>query len=303
MNETALQPTQAHVADFEAVEAMEAASTAAGWSLEYRQLQAGPLRASVAVRERPGGAVAREIVNRRLEVVGETPPGEVSIHAVIQGRMVINGMEVSEGRVVVVPPGHELDLVSSDPVDAITLQVSERDFDAYFEPPAREWRALTRAVERVEVGGDWARRLAAQSVSPRNGGVVGVMSEVVEATRAGRSEIGGAIDSRAALRNALQFIDAHLADPIRMPELARHAGVGMRRLQRLFRRALQTTPSDYVRARRLEKVRRDLSDPLLEHETIATIATLNGFLHLGRFAAAFRAQYGEMPRESRRGRR
>lgn len=302
MNEIAHQSTLGYVdaTDFDAVEAMEAAAAAVGWSIEYRQLQAGPLSASVAVHERPGGVVAREVFNRRLEVVGETPPGEVTIHAVLDGQMVVNGMDVSERQVVVVPPRSELDLLSSDPVDAITLHVSERHFDAYLEPPARYWRARTRPVESVEVAGDWATRLASQTVSPRGVGVVGLTSEVVEATRAGRSKNGGRIDNRAALRKALQYIDVHLADPIHVPELARQAGVGVRRLQRVFGRELQTTPSDYVRTRRLENARRDLRDPLLEHETIATIAVLNGFSHPGRFAADFRSRYGETPREARR---
>ena len=245
-----------------------------------------------------GDAEVVEVVNRRLEVVGETPPGQVTIHAVIHGQMIANGTEVSERRVVVVPPGHEFYLLSSDPVDAVTLHVAERDFDAYLEPPARRWRALTRTVESVEVAGDWATRVAL-SVSSPSDGIVALISEVVEAMRAGRSENGGAIDSRTAFQNALQYIDAHLADPIRMPELALHSGVGVRRLQRLFRRELQTAPSAYVRGRRLENVRREFNDPLLEHETIAQIATLNGFSHLGRFAADFRARYGETPRKAR----
>jgi len=99
---------------------------------------------------------------------------------------------------------------------------------------------------------------------------------------------------------ALEFIDAFLSDPIEMPELAHHAGVGVRSLQRLFRQSLRTTPSAYIRERRLENVRRELTDTLYAHETIATIAVLNGFSHLGRFAAAYHTRYGERPSETQR---
>ena len=131
---------------------------------------------------------------------------------------------------------------------------------------------------------------------------MGIVTNFVVDTRVGQNPSGARRSNGhpVELDRALAFIDAFLSDPIEMPELASHAGVTIRSLQRLFRRSLRTTPSAYIRARRLDNARRELTDPLYAHETIATIGVLNGFSHLGRFAAAYHAQYGERPSETRR---
>ena len=58
------------------------------------------------------------------------------------------------------------------------------------------------------------------------------------------------------------------------------------------------SPTQYIKARRLNEARRDLvaSDP--STHTVAQIALGNGMPHLGRFSVNYRAQFGESPRET-----
>lgn len=100
----------------------------------------------------------------------------------------------------------------------------------------------------------------------------------------------------AALRRALSFIDAHLGEDIGLPEIAAAARLNPRGVQAAFRRELHTTPTAYLRSARLEAVHRDLlaADPATG-TTVEAVAARWGFAHRGRFAAAYRDRFGQVP--------
>ncbi|WP_356948507.1 helix-turn-helix transcriptional regulator [Streptomyces sp. P9-2B-2] len=55
----------------------------------------------------------------------------------------------------------------------------------------------------------------------------------------------------------------------------------------------------WIRHQRLERARRDLTDPALRHETIHEIAARWGFSRAADFTRAFRTHYGMPPRDCR----
>lgn len=76
--------------------------------------------------------------------------------------------------------------------------------------------------------------------------------------------------------------------------IARSVGCSIRSLEAAFREWRQTTPMQYYRRLRLEAARADL----LRGEgttTVGTVALQHGFAHLPRFAAYYRAAFGENP--------
>ncbi|WP_223732816.1 AraC family transcriptional regulator [Streptomyces purpurogeneiscleroticus] len=108
---------------------------------------------------------------------------------------------------------------------------------------------------------------------------------------------------RTCPRPVKRAIDAMQADPAHaftMRELAGIAGVAPRSLQAGFQQHMETTPMTYLRALRLERAHRDLTRPG-STETVTEVAVRWGFTHLGRFAAAYRARYGTLPSQARRG--
>lgn len=106
--------------------------------------------------------------------------------------------------------------------------------------------------------------------------------------------------SPSALRCAMDHIAAHAHRPVGLTEIARAAHVTPRTLQLLFRRHLDTTPIEHLRAVRLARAHRDLAaaDP---DETVTAIATRWGFHHQGRFAALYHRAYGRTPSRTLRG--
>jgi AraC family transcriptional regulator, positive regulator of tynA and feaB len=59
--------------------------------------------------------------------------------------------------------------------------------------------------------------------------------------------------------------------------------------------------SAHIRAARLERARRDLSDQRLYQQSIAEIANRNGFLNQSFFATSFKKEFGVSPRSVRAG--
>ncbi|AKV00124.1 Transcriptional regulator, AraC family [Labilithrix luteola] len=99
------------------------------------------------------------------------------------------------------------------------------------------------------------------------------------------------------VRRVEEYIRAHLAEPITLEILVTVAGVSARALQAGFRAHREATPMGFLRNCRLDLARTRLLS-LHGHETIAKIATECGFQHLGRFNVAYRARFGESPRDT-----
>lgn len=101
---------------------------------------------------------------------------------------------------------------------------------------------------------------------------------------------------------------AALSSPILQSSLLHHLAVTLlhtfpnvvltRGLQVAFRRHLDVTPRERLRQARLDGAHRDLvyADP--HTTTVASVARRWGFVHLGHFATAYPAAYGERPAQT-----
>ena len=93
-----------------------------------------------------------------------------------------------------------------------------------------------------------------------------------------------------------RVVEAIEADPARAwspADLAEVAGVSVRRLQQAFREHLGATPFGYLHDVRLERIHEDLLEG--RGASVTDIALGWGVSHLGRFSAAYRAKYGQLP--------
>ncbi|WP_171064587.1 AraC-like ligand-binding domain-containing protein [Actinomadura soli] len=97
------------------------------------------------------------------------------------------------------------------------------------------------------------------------------------------------------LRAIKEWIEGRLHDPALCPAtIAEAHHISVRQLYRVFQPA-GTTVARYVRTRRLEHCRRELSDPFLGTQRIGAIANRWGLPDAAAFSRAFRAAYGVTP--------
>lgn len=106
---------------------------------------------------------------------------------------------------------------------------------------------------------------------------------------------------RRVVRDTMDYIDDHLQERITMEDIARHVHMSVRSVQQGFREELGTTPMLYLKERRLQRVREELTDAIpADGVTVTDIAERWGFHHLGSFAVAYRKRWGESPSETLR---
>lgn len=119
------------------------------------------------------------------------------------------------------------------------------------------------------------------------------------------SELGGERsterDGDALMPRILAFIDENLAGPLITPaRITAEHHVSVSRLHGLFRER-GITVSGWVREQRLERVRRDLADPIMADRPISAVAARWGLTDASHFSRLFKARFGVSPREFRHG--
>lgn len=97
---------------------------------------------------------------------------------------------------------------------------------------------------------------------------------------------------------ARAYIDANLDSPISIDDLLDAAIASRRTLYRAFVETLGETPQSYILKLRLNRIRRDLASPNEAMRTVTVVSNRWGIGELGRLAARYREQFGELPRDT-----
>ena len=97
------------------------------------------------------------------------------------------------------------------------------------------------------------------------------------------------------IKRVEEYILTHAAEAVTIECLAEKAGVGVRTLFSGFQRYRNSTPMEYLREIRLEKVHAELISNQYAIKSVTDVALKWGFNHLGRFAIEYKRRYGEAP--------
>lgn len=165
------------------------------------------------------------------------------------------------------------------------------------ELPEPQQHALRSAIDDV------VHALAPEaSSSGRTHAEARLISDLVGALR--RPKEGRISPASMQRLNLLEdWIDAHADEAITLGRLCQVARIGERSLQLAFQARHGMSPMRFVAERRLAAAHRRLTSADVAND-VTSVATSLGFIHLGRFAQAYRAAYGETPsRTLSRGRR
>src|SRR5262249_1094851 len=97
-----------------------------------------------------------------------------------------------------------------------------------------------------------------------------------------------------------EFLAAHPQRPLYLTEICAGVGVAERTLRASCEEHLGMGPIRFLTLRRMHLAQRALSRADPSSATVTRIVTDHGFWELGRFSAAYRALFGEMPSETLR---
>ena len=109
------------------------------------------------------------------------------------------------------------------------------------------------------------------------------------------------------VRRAQEYMSAHADQPLSLADVCREVGCSARALQLAFRQHAGQGPMEFLRETRLDRVRNELQQRTSSGANgtsgtngtgVREVAQKYGFLHLGHFAAQYRARFGERPSET-----
>jgi len=103
--------------------------------------------------------------------------------------------------------------------------------------------------------------------------------------------------SPASVKRAEEFMIAHSGDTLRLSDIATAAGVPSRALSDAFQHFMGISPMQRLRQIRLEQAAAALRTAP-DGARVTEIAMRCGFVHLGRFALAYKQKFGEPPSQT-----
>lgn len=105
---------------------------------------------------------------------------------------------------------------------------------------------------------------------------------------------------KAMVERARHYVLANPYETVTIAELCQVLNTSRRTIQYCFHEVLHTNPVQYLRAIRLNNVRRELRNGSRTLTQVQDVAARWGFWHLSHFASDYRAMFGELPSDTLR---
>jgi AraC family ethanolamine operon transcriptional activator len=304
-------------------DADEQAACLRDWDQVYEQLSPGQFEGRFMEIRFRGLQLFREVTNRSVHEAGLMRDGDrvLGVPVAMEGQGYYCGRPISCDTIMTMRGGDELDfrapehfdiVAVSVPVDVLTRytrDIEHRDIEQELQnvplPQATkahvdEFRGfLLTALESVS-----RTPAMLQYAAMQKGLEHALLSSVVKAV--GRADDAARSTASPTARHAIvsraqDYMREHVEEPLTVEDLCRVLGVSRRTLQYSFQEVLQLNPVSYLRAMRLNGVRRMLKSADPERQSVQDIAARWGFWHLSHFANDYRRMFGELPSETLRG--
>lgn len=256
-----------------------------GWATKLRPSLSRPLMVTLTIHGANDARLVDLTLSDRLEAIGRTRGDSLTVVLPTGStRVWLNGYKLLAGDALALPADYPLAAWSSDTAELQLLFVtvdalgSSDLFDSHAlrllqsGQPAHAEKTIC-AFKRLRDGDslNWRGLSSAEKTSDV---------------------------SYRVLKASVRFVDLNLGGPIRIPDVSAAAATSVSKLERVFRSEVGLSPSRYIQSRRLNGARIALQSSDSAETTVASVALDHGFSHLGRFAAAYRNHFGELPSET-----
>lgn len=314
-------PQRYSFAKFETCDAGLHGQCLTGWDHVYEQVERRPFRASVTELWLGPMQLFREQINQSVAYRGTSWSGSLLFFSPMPspGNTILSGRSVEHSAITALPQNFLQNGFCNGPTDSIAVAIDHAFLSDFSE------RELGRDVVAESVGrGLWIVDPRAVGLFRKN--AVEILDEVsaqpdcVEdaCLREGLSErllrvLLQLLEHKAfetqlvphpstrsyIVDKAVQYMDAHLADPMVISDVCAAVRVCPRTLRYSFEDIVGVSPTQYLLARRLSCVRRELMQAG-SSSRVYCIAQRYGFSHMGRFAQFYGSAFGERPSDTSR---
>lgn len=295
------------------------------WKQDYEQLSNG--RFSGTLDEVWFGNVQlfREQTNLVVHETGLPWEGSrtigVTLDATGDGRF--SGTKLDRGSLFTLGSGESLDFLTPKQLDIIAVSADASELQEFsqaiwgldIEAKLTAPGVLTHSVEAAHsLGGFLTELLTSIKATPDmlnypqtrkiiEQEVFNSLAHAINGSSISESAVFTA-SRKSVVDKAKAYVLEHHDEPVTIPDLCLALKISRRTLQYSFESVLGINPVAYLRAIRLNRVRRAIKEnDGLADLTVADMAARWGFWHLSKFSANYKAMFGELPsvtlRESR----
>ncbi len=225
-----------------------------------------------------------------------------------------DGQRAAAGELLVFTPGHEVDVVWHEGTQAVVIALDAACLDDHVKRHHRS--EVTRVPAQAQLIGRQHPALISLGnllglVDREAGSPLGLL-----ATPIGQQHLQhlfcenllhlipslSALPQRSLLpgtvKRVVDFIHAHLDQPLCISQLVAVSGASRRSLEQAFQRSLGTSPQRYIQRCRLDAVR----ELLLRHQPgelqLSELAFRWGFAQPSHFTTAYKQAFGELPSQT-----
>lgn len=298
----------------------ELSTAVAGWDLDFVQLDPGRSPAALAQVSGPGLLVQRFVFGRTYLQRGANPSSmrTFGLVAPAASETRMFGSHMTGSDLAVFRANGEFESVSQPGFSCLAISIDEARLDEAFEAielPRKDGNRSAGSgllsVDPKILQGLRCRATQLLDVLKARPDTVGRLELLEELGFQLPIDLARAIQSAdaprrpaasrvrdVAARRAVSIIEDHVDEPITIRKLCQETGVGWTTLVHAFREHFGVTPKAYLRAVRLNCVRRGLLEVAPETR-IADVANSSGFWHMGQFAADYKHQFGELPSDTK----
>ena len=295
---------------FDSVEEIDEFNRDLGWEVEYRQIEAGSFTSTFTELEGETWFLMEEQSNRRVEAVADAPDGMFMLGLTEGEPGIANGQAIGHDQILI--QTSDANLQATIPAGTRAVQIGfqaeqARETINAVAPDLVAPDGQVRCFDVAPAGAALLRQsmgaalaMPARRQATRDETALNILAEIVKAASDRITASPGRklhrVANQRALDRAREYIDAHLTEVIRIPDICRYSGAQLRSLERVFAKDLGVTPQQYIKARRLNAVRRCLvASERDEGLSVTQLAQDHGFSHLGRFAGDYASYFGESP--------
>lgn len=277
-----------------------------GWDTSYQQVGRGRFEGSLAVGFQEHVQVNRCVFNRELLIHASPPTDTVSfvVPYSFGPRGIVQGHELKEDDVIVVPSGVEGFLRTSPSLSYLVLMLPQELLERTLRKndPARDGEIKEGGVLAFPKK-DRANFLESMTMlldHPESFSREDVLDNLASGFCHEIEETPGPLRLRNRLRyvrQAREYMDDRLSERLSISDVSGALGVNRRTLELSFQDVLGMTPLEYLRTRRLKAVRTELRRNQSEEKKVelGKLAARFGLLHASYFSRDYKALFGELP--------
>ncbi|WP_454740154.1 helix-turn-helix domain-containing protein [Cupriavidus necator] len=290
------------------------------WNLHYDQLDRGRFDGNFTDIRWPGLQVFVETTTRQVRQRGHLGQNTLGVATLLSGddAIRINGKRGGTGSLIAVHSA-ELDVctpanctlaglvIDADLVRSAASSMPElsRVLDAGSLPDIKapqtslpSFRNMLMSVVELAIDRPATFHDPVVQRDIRDGLILHLVQAMADAERS--EEVHGAYAQKRLVDRACELMLANPEEPPTLLEVCNRIGASARKLGYCFQDVLGMSPARYVKAVRLNAVRRELRsvrDPFI---SIYDVAARWGFWHFGHFSADYKRQFAELPSDTLR---